>query len=140
MGQELAISGADGMTELQARLFQLLVEGVEPEEAKKRAGYADGTPISVALGGKALSDALSAYVDQRLRGDLKLKALQTLVKIMDGTSAQAALGAARTILEHSEEADHGDEKPLTEMSIPELEALIRRKEAELRDVTPHNGA
>jgi hypothetical protein len=144
MGQEVTRNGGHELSEQQARFVAALLDGAEVEDAKAQAGYSQGTPTVGILAGKLVQNAISAAVDGRMRGDLKLKAMKTLEKIMDGNSAQAALGAAKIVLEYGADADQGDDKPLTEMTSGELAALIDKLEAEKStraiDVTPGNGA
>jgi hypothetical protein len=144
MGQEVARIEGDGLTELQARFVEALLDGASPEEAKKIAGYADTTPTVSILRGKLVENAISAAVDNRMRGDLKIKALNTLEKLMDGSSAQAALGAAKIVFDYAKDSDQADDTPLSERPTAELEAMIdqleREREARMKDVTPSNGA
>jgi phage terminase small subunit len=142
---ELAkIEGAEGiaagLSDKQARFVEALIGGASEEEAKVQAGYAETTPIVSILRGKLVENAISAFCDGALKGALRLKALKTLEELLGCGSAQVRLGAVKLVLEQADEADQGEEKPQEEMTIEELEALIRRKEAQLKQVTPSNGA
>lgn len=140
MKQELAkVTEGEGATEQQSRFVEALLGGAEPEEAKRLAAYSDSTPISSILRGKMVQNAIQAGCDARMRGDLRVKALKTLENLLNDGPAATKLGAAKLVLEWGEGEEGGD-KPLTEMTLEELEAVVRRKEAELRDVTPDNGA
>lgn len=141
MGQELAVAG---LSDQQRKFVEAIMAGRTEEEAKLEAGYADSTPIVGILRGKLVENAISAFVDGELKGRLKLKALRTLESLMDGKSAQVALGAAKIVFEHGQDDSQGEDKPLSEMSREDLEAMIDQLEAEkaarAKDVTPNNGA
>lgn len=144
MGELARLKEADGLSTMQLAFVELLASGIEPEEAKLKAGYSEATPTVSILRGKAVENAIGALCDRRLRSDLKLKAMKTLDKLMDGQSSQAALGAAKIVLEYGKSDDQGDDKPLSEMTPGELAAMIdrleREKAARAKDVTPSIGA
>lgn len=136
MANEVAVVELD---DRQRVFVSLVMEGVEPEEARKQAGYSDATPARLILAGKAIQSALDAHCAGMLRGELKLKALSTLRELMASGPAATRFNAAKLVLEQTDDSQ-ADERTLTEMSIAELEALVERKQAELKDVTPNNGA
>lgn len=140
MGQEVVA----GLSDQQRKFVEAIMSGSTEEEAKKIAAYADTTPIVSILRGKLVENAISAFVDGEMKGRLKLKALKTLETLMDGKSAQVALGAAKIVFDYAKDDDQGDDRPLSERPTTELEAMIeqleREREARMKDVTPKNGA
>jgi phage terminase small subunit len=127
------------LDERQARFVALLLKDVPEDEAAKQAGYSETTPAATVLAGKAVQAALSRGCAGRL-AQLKLKAVRTLDALLSDGPAATKFNAAKLVLEYGDDEDGGEQKPLTELSIAELEELVRRKEAQLRDVTPSNGA
>jgi hypothetical protein len=75
-----------------------------------------------------------------LQGELRVKAIRTLEALLDAGPAATRFNAAKLVLEWGDEAGDGDEKGLGQMSLAELEELVRRKEADLKRVAPGNGA
>lgn len=140
MGQEVVA----GLSDQQRKFVEAIMAGSTEEEAKAAAGYADTTPIVSILRGKLVENAISAFVDGEMKGRLKLKALKTLETLMDGKSAQVALGAAKIVFDYTRDDEGSDDRPLSERSTAELEAMIDQLEGEkagrAKDVTPKNGA
>jgi hypothetical protein len=146
MGQEVRIREAQPLTDQQAIFVAAILEGVEPEEAKKAAGYSSTTPPAVILSGKAVQKAIRDGCDGELSGTLRVKAMQRLRDLItnDKTPHATAFNAAKFIIERGDEDAKPGDKPLSEMTEEELVAVIDRleeaKAARLIDVTPGNGA
>lgn len=133
---------APALTELQARFVELLLQGVGANEAKVKAGYTEATPTISILRGKAVEFAIRAGCDAELNGPMRVQAMLRLKELITNknTPAATAFNAAKLIIERGDDDLKDGDKPLTEMTLDELEELIRRKEGELQDVTPKNGA
>lgn len=67
-------------------------------------------------------------------------AVRALIELAKAGPATVKAQAAKIILDQTDAKDGSADKPMSEMSIPELEALIARQEARLKNVTPGNGA
>lgn len=129
------------LTEQQARFVEAMLEGHEPSKAVKLAGYGEKATANIVLASEAVQRALDMGCERELRKllPLAIKRLKTLVS-SDKTPSATALNAAKLIVERCDDSDSQDgSKPLAEMSLEELESLIRQKEAALKDVTPGNG-
>lgn len=131
----------EALNDQQRKFVDAIVSGASNEEAVKLAGYADTTYPAHVLRGTAVQAAISAWCDAQLNGELKQLAVVALKDLLkEKTPAATRFAAAKLVLIETKPDERKGDKPLTEMSIDELEELIRRQEASLKDVTPSNGA
>ena len=118
----------------------LVRSGCNPTEAARRAGYA--TPKNAAYRLLRLDHVAGAIRGEQRRlidNDLATGALGTLRAVMedDEAPASARVSAARVVLEMSghrrqpEAADPARDKALAEMSVNELEEIVRRGREQL---------
>jgi hypothetical protein len=133
------------LTDMQLRFVMALISGDDETSARDKAGYAVSVHPSMVAASPSVQRAIRAAVNAELRGPLKLKAMRTLNELLAPSSPAATrFNAAKLILEHGEDGDKGDARPMTERSVEELEAMITELEgarnARLKDVTPSNGA
>lgn len=129
----------DGLTEKQRAFVDAILGGASNREAVAIAGYGEGTDPAQVLASVGVQRALEAGCKAVIRGELRPLALKALRELLVDGPAATRYQAARLVLEQAEDV-HGDEKPLSEMTISELEAVIERKERQLKVVTPDNGA
>lgn len=109
------------------------VSGIDGATAAKLAGYASPAQDAYRLLGLAhIRQAIRARRESLIHGDLAKKALSTLAELMEpGTPAPVRLGASRTALEMAghlgikEAPKELDNRPLGELTVNELEALIK---------------
>ena len=129
------LAKVDQLNEMQRSFVELVVQGVPPDEAKARAGYAETTPTVGILRSRLVKNAIREGCDAMLRGELRGLAVKTLKDLMISGPAATRFNAAKLVLE-LEDPEAGAEEALSAMRIEDLEALIARKEAELKNVTP----
>lgn len=138
----------DALTEKQQAVVDALMAGMEVRDAMTLAGYAESVNPAQVVGSRAVQRAIEASCDAKLRGELRAKALKTMEELLSAsTPAATRFQAAKFIAEQTRPAD-GDDKPLSEMTPDELEAVVRRCQAVIAegqqpvmiDVTPKNGA
>ena len=129
-----------GLTEKQADFVRHLVrDGCTQTESARRAGYGDPSSRAYELVRKPhVIEAIRQEQRRLVDGDLVNVALKTLRDIMSDTDASAAarVSAARAALEigghmRKDAADDSADKALSEMSIEELEALVRHGREQL---------
>lgn len=135
------ISEGPALTQQQARFVEELLNGTKPDEARDIAGYSRATHPNVILASPTVAKAIEIACESRMRGDLRVKAIIALDKLLNDDAPSATrFNAAKLILEHGANQPGIAQKPATEMTIDELEAFVRQKQDELKDVTPSNGA
>jgi hypothetical protein len=123
----------------------VLLSGADPEAAKKAADYAETIHHSQVLASAAVQAAIRAGCDADLNGELRVKALKAMERLLgDGTPPATRFNAAKFILERGDASRRDGDKPLGEMTEAELTAVIdgakKKLEAGLVNVTPDNGA
>jgi phage terminase small subunit len=124
-------------TELQHKFVQYIVyDGVSGSEAARRAGYSPASARQTAsqlLAQKPIQEAIRLEQFKFLNGTLASKALRTLEKVIDdetaphGARVQASIALLeRSGVHHDIETENirRSEKPITQMSIEELDAII----------------
>lgn len=127
------------LTERQAKFVKALLEGTDEASALELAGYSETVSVAEVLRSGAVQRALSIGIDAKMSGPMKLKAMRAIDQMLDGGNATVRFQAAKLVLDWgAEDAGHG--RPLSELTIEELEQIVRQKEAELKRVTPDNGA
>lgn len=129
------IVGTRGLTEQQARFVQNTVNGLSQTDAARQAGYAEPGVAGYQLKrNPRIIAAIHAEQALVIGGDLANAALGVLRDILTGDHpAKLKLDAAKTVLDRAGhiapkagDAPTGEDKPLAEMSVDELEAFIRR--------------
>lgn len=131
------------LTEQQAAFVRnLVLDGLTPTEAARRAGYAHAAPRATELVRKPhIIEAIREEQARLLDGNLANIALRTLRGVMEDqqSPASARVAASRAVLEASGYFRRTQETPLEEkspldMSAQELEAFIRKGREELRQM------
>lgn len=131
----------EALNDQQRTFVEEYVKTGDGEAAKAAAGYSETSSVNIIMAGSAVQSAISAWCDAQLNGELKHMALEALRDLLkEKTPAATRFAAAKLVLVETKPDERKGDKPLTEMSIEELEELIRRQEAQLKDVTPSNGA
>jgi phage terminase small subunit len=147
--QQTALSLVAQLTPMQGHFVrELVVSGVNPTEAARRAGFA--VPREAGYRLSRLPHVMAAVRQERSRlfdGELANVAAETLRRVMtdDQAPAAARVSAARTVLEVTRELgrrqdDGSVDKQLHEMTPDELAGLISKWESERSrvaiDITP----
>lgn len=148
MGDLAKLPEGQALTEQQAVFVTVMLAGGSGEEARDQAGYSPTTLPQHVLRSATVQAALKAGCDAKLKGELRVKAIQTLETLMDSGPAATKFNAAKLILEHGDAAAGDSGKPLQAMTEEELMGVIERaqaavdegREARMLDVTPKNGA
>lgn len=136
-----------GLTEQQRAFVQAYLQGDGAERAAKVAGYSQSGPNP---GYQVLhSPLIVAAIQTAVRHDLltdgtrianaALKEIAGDKQAPKGArvdAAKALLDRAGIIAKKAEDKSRPGDKPLQDMSIGELEDVIRQREANARDVTP----
>lgn len=144
-GSLAKLSEAENLTDMQAAFVLGVLNGKSHQQSAEAAGYSQNVPTSVIWGSGAVQRAIKAACDAEMAGELRVEAQKAIRELLtDKTPAATRLQAAKLVMEHGKDASQGDEKPLSEMTPSELEALVRKLEAakidRIIDVTPTNGA
>lgn len=134
------------LTERQRALVDALVAGDELSQCWEAAGYSSERGAKEACRSPSVQSALKRAGDALLAGPLRIKAIRKLEDLVtkEGVPGATAFQAAKFIIEHGDDDALGDDKPLSQMTPKELEAMIDRLQAKLDgdliDVTPRTGA
>jgi hypothetical protein len=140
--------GADGLTGMQRAFVAAMIQGEDPEDAKRMAGYAESVNSSAILASEVVAQAIIAATIIGMKG-LKLKALRAMEDLLEsGTAANTRFNAAKFVLEYGEGDGSEGDKPLSEMTESQLLAVVEKAKkavagadsARIIDVTPGNGA
>lgn len=144
MGKELATATMDGLSDAQRLYVEALLDGASEAEAKAKAGYSHNTVTQSIVRGPLMERIIQSYCDAQIKGPLRLKALKAIEKLIDEGPHATRLNAAKLVLEYGKDDEKGDDRPITERSTAELEAMVEALEAEragrAKDVTPKIGA
>lgn len=148
MGQLAKLGEFQALTEMQQKLVRALIEEKPVDEAMAFAGYSDTAPAITIVGSAAVQRAIQAACDAELGGVVRIKALRAMKSMLgDDTPAATRFQAAKWVLERGQDDDQGDDKPMSAMTADELAQLVDRLErerternAQIKDVTPRNGA
>ncbi|HEY5793418.1 MAG TPA: hypothetical protein VIU82_00260 [Bosea sp. (in: a-proteobacteria)] len=140
------------MTAKEDDFVEHFVQFGDAIKAAEAAGYAQAGIQGRQIARRPRVAAAIRIATARRMQALAPVALTVLDKVMrdDKAPAGARVDAAKTILDRggygvpvAEKARSSEDRPLAEMSIPELERLVRELEekraAEARDVTPDSG-
>jgi phage terminase small subunit len=137
------------LTEQQRLFVEALIVGKNSQQAVEYANYDKTVHPSQVMASEAVQKAIQAACNAQLRGELRVKALQTMEALLgEKTPAATRFQAAKFVLEQGQAGGAGDEKPLSEMTEDELMAVIERAQATVAeahkpriiDITPDNGA
>lgn len=152
MGQEIVkasrVRDARGLTPMQAAFVSAyMLNGGNATAAARVAGYREGDGRPDARAGELMRKphVLAAIRDEQTRllgGELATIALGALRQVLTDDAARPSdkVQAAKIVLDRAgfhpaQLADKPrDDKPLEEMSIPELEAMLEKLGAELRTI------
>lgn len=137
------------LTDIQsAFISHLVLDGCNPTEAARRAGYSHPNVRAYELLRKPhITQAIRREQAKVLDGDLANVALRTLRDVMDNANspASARVAASRAVLEacghfRRPEGQDLDEKDILSMSAQELEEFVRRSRAKLGISDQHGSA